>query len=266
VRCGQLWDVATHFGLESSKLIAQGRFAEAEARVERLSAMEEGYAYDLATSNRHAVLSYLHAERRQLEQALAAAETYLGAHHERLLNLLALSMKAKVQVLSDDLDGADATLRNANDLLQGGRVPPFHLGFCVRSRLMLNVALLERDGVVTGQTSLTRRRAVRDALWASARVAWLRPEVFRAVGRAAFLEGRRRHGLRWLSRALDEADRLSMRPEAARVRYEIARCLTAAGSGAQFRGQDARTLLRDAQHGFEAFELTWESARAAALG
>src|SRR4030095_6312309 len=105
----------------SYKKIARGDFATTQAYADRLGQIEEGYGYDLARSNRHSALAFLHAERRDLDAALTAAETYLVEHAERLLNLFALGIKAKVQVLGDDLRGAAATLEAADRLLGEGR-------------------------------------------------------------------------------------------------------------------------------------------------
>jgi len=53
-----------------------------------------------------------------------------------------------------------------------------------------------------------------------------------------------------------------MRPEAARVRFEIgSRLLEAGGSAATFRSQDAPGLLGDARRAFEQLDLVWDLAR-----
>src|SRR5262249_20584356 len=82
LRRGQLWDVATHLGLEGTKLALQGRFAEAEDRVARIAVIEDRYTYDLASSNRHSVTTSLLLEQRRLAAALRAAETYVVEHEE----------------------------------------------------------------------------------------------------------------------------------------------------------------------------------------
>ena len=48
------------------------------------------------------------------------------------------------------------------------------------------------------------KRVRRDALWAAARLAWFRPEVWQAVGQLHWLAGRRRKALQWFGRGLDE--------------------------------------------------------------
>jgi hypothetical protein len=252
LRDGQLWDVVTYAGLETYQTMAQGQFRTTEAQIDRLARIEEGYAYDLARSNRHSAIAFLYAERRALDDALAAADTYLVEHAERQLNLFALGIKAKVQVLGDDLSGARSTLDAAADLLRQGRVPPIHFGFCARARLLLDVAHLERGGPEAREAVGTLRRDVRDAKWAAARTAWLGPEIARATGRALWLTGKRRAGIQSISRAIDEAERLGMGPEAARARVDLARCIG---------GDEAHALRRAAHETFERLGLRWDAER-----
>ena len=93
------------------------------------------------------------------------------------------------------------------------------------------------------------------------RLHWELTEVWRTLGQLSWRDGRRRAAVRWFGRALDEAERLRMRPEAARTRLEIARHLAETGAGATFRGQDVRTLVRDARRELEALDLAWDLAR-----
>lgn len=263
LRQGQLWDVATHVGLESFKQLAQGRWGETTAHVDLLERVEETYAYDLARSNRHAALAFLHTERRVLDAAQAAADVYLTSHDEALLNLLALGTKAKVQVLRGDFAGARATLAVAAPMC-AQRLPPWHFGVVVRSRLLLDAAERDASADTAVRTRAITRADRRDALWCAARFAWLRPEVWHTIGDLEWLRGKRRAAIGWFGRALDEAERLRMRPDAARIRLGIARRLLEGepGSGATtFRGQDAATLLDVARHEFVALDLAWDLAQ-----
>jgi tetratricopeptide (TPR) repeat protein len=259
LRRGQLWDAVTHVGLEGFKQLAQGRWAECNAHVDWLERVEETYAYDYARSNRHASLAFLHTERRALADAEAAADVYLTSNDEVLLNLLALGTKAKVQVLRGDFPGAHATLDIADKLLEQ-RVPPWYGGVVSRSHLLLEAS--EREAGVHRPDARRSRRMRRLALASVTRFAWLRPEVWCAVGRLAWLAGRHGAARRWYARALAEAERLRMRPEAARIRLEVARRLLAAGAAASFGGRDAATLLREARGELEALELIWDLAHA----
>ncbi len=260
VRRGQLWDVAHHVGLEAIKHTAQGRWRETDAQIDWMASLAQSYAYDLASVYVHACPAYLYAERRQLDAALAASEAYLDAYDEVLLNLHALGTKAKVQVLLGDLSGARATIADADEPLSKGPIPPWHFGAVARSRLMLIVSEAEQAGG-RGASLRQSRKARRDALWAAARFAWFRPEIWSATGQLCWLGGARRKALQWLGRALDEAERLGMRPEAARVRREIGRRLREAGGAMTVRGRDARAWLEQARHELEDLDLRWDLAR-----
>jgi hypothetical protein len=143
--------------------------------------------------------------------------------------------------------------------LLGGRLPPWHFGFVARSRLLLEAAARQLAGG-RGPGRAASRRARRNALWAATYFAWIRPEVWQTVGEIEWLDGRRTAALRWFGRALDEAERLRMRPDAARIRLAIARRLLEAGAGT-FRGDDAPALLHAARREFETLDLAWDLSR-----
>jgi class 3 adenylate cyclase len=260
---GQLWDVATHLGLEGTKLVVQGRFAEAEERVARIATIEQRYDYDLASSNRHSVCASLLLEQRRLLDALQAADTYVVEHDEPLLNVIALGLKAKVEVLLDDLAAAEDTLAAADALVARlGRIPPLHRAHCARSRLLLELARAEavpaaKRARLLASARRTARRAVRLAL----RVAWLQPEVLRAAGTCCWLADQQRHALRLWQRSLEAARRLEAGAEHARTQVEIAQRLIAAGRGGEtVVGRSARQHLLDARRHFESLGLEQELA------
>jgi len=261
LRYGLLWDVATHVGLETFKRTAQGRWDDCRANIERLELMEETYADDYARSNRQAALAFFHTDRRALEAAAAAAEAYLTSNDEVLLNLLALGTKAKVQVLAADLDAAAATLAQADALITQ-RVPPWYQGFVSRSHLLLAAAEYGRRDRIE-QVVLARVRRHRGKAEASAgRFAWIRPEVAATIARLRWVRGRRRGALRGFARALAEAERLGMRPEAARIRADVAVRLLAAGAHAPtFDGHTGPALLATARQALTALDLGWDLER-----
>jgi hypothetical protein len=221
--------------------------------------MAEGYAYDLAGVYVHTTLAYFQTERRAFDAAIVACDVVVGSHDEAILKLLGLGTKAKVQVLDDDLPAARVTIAQADGPLSEGTIPPWHFGAVARSRLMLAAREAERGVAHDFGSARTLRRVRRDALWAAARLAWFRPDVWLALGQLEWLAGRRRSGMRWLTAALDEAERLKMRPDAARARVAIARrLLEGGGAGARFRSQDAVALLADAARELEALDLAWD--------
>ncbi|MEW6269323.1 MAG: hypothetical protein AB1689_08520, partial [Thermodesulfobacteriota bacterium] len=260
---GQLWDVATHLGLEGTKLVVQGRFAEAEERVARIAAIEQRYDYDLASSNRHSVCASLLLEQRRLVDALRAADTYVVEHDEPLLNVIALGIRAKVEVLLDDLASAGETLAAADALVARlGRIPPLHRAHCARSRLLLELARAEELSAARRERTLAdAKRSARSAVRLALRVAWLQPEVFRNAGSCCWLAEQHRQALRWWERSLEAADRLGAGAEHARTQVEIGQRLLAAGrAGETVGGRSARQHLVDARRHFESLGLAQELA------
>jgi len=251
---GQLWDVATHLGLEGTKLVLQGRFAEAEERVARIAAIEDRYDYDLASSNRHSVRVSLLLEQRRLLDALEAAEVYLIEHDEPLLNVIALGLKAKIEVLLGDLPAASATLADADALMARlGRIPPLQSVHCARSKLLLELARSEAEPAPRrAHGFVAARRTARKAVRLAMRVAWLQPEVFRSAGTCCWHAGRPRQALRLWRHSLGAAQRLQAGAETARTQLELAQRLIAAGRGGEVvDGRSARQHMMDARRYFE---------------
>jgi len=260
---GQLWDVATHLGLEGTKLVLQGRFAEAEDRVARIATIEERYDYDLASSNRHSVCTSLLLERRCLLDARHAADLYLVEHDEPLLNVIALGLRAKVEVLLDDLDAAAATLADADALIgRLGRIPPLHGAHCVRSRLLLELARIEAaPAAQRARLGAAAKRTAHRAVRLAARVAWLQPEVLRGAGTCAWHAGQTRQARHLWQRSLDAARRIDAGAEHARTQAELAQRLIGAGRGGELvAGRSARQHLLDARRHFEQLGLEQDLA------
>lgn len=263
---GQLWDISTHLGLEAIKQLAQGRFAESKANLEKIAKVEDGYAYDLASSNRHGVTAFWLAERRELDAALEAVEIYYTEHDEPMLNVLALGWKAKVQVFRGEIEPARETLDVAGEILaKEGLMPPFNRGSVERSRLLLAVARIELaraggDREAVRSLAGEARRAARRALFCARRVAWQRTEVFAYVARLRWLLGDVRGARRWWQATLSEGARLGQRPERARACLAIGATLLTEGNG-EMLGRDADSWLDEARREFEDMDLAWDLAQ-----
>jgi hypothetical protein len=166
--------------------------------------------------------AYLHLERRELPEALAAIEQYYRDHGEPSFQIQALGTAAKIRCLAGDLPGAEAAIERAGALMaRAGRQPPFHESRYASARLLVDVARID----ATGDTRGLARRARRDcrhALRLAAKVAARRPEVWRLAGTLAWQRGRQRAARHWWERSAAEAQRLGMQPERERTAAEVA--------------------------------------------
>jgi class 3 adenylate cyclase/tetratricopeptide (TPR) repeat protein len=266
LRYGQFWDVTSYLAMDTPKKIHQGRFFEASEQVERLAKIADLYAFDLAHSSYHHTVMLLHLERRELEQAFDAVETYYAAHHEDLLNILALSEKAKIQILRNDPSGAERSLATASGIIEGaGVVPPFYRSAYLRSRLLLDLSEMENAIRAQDRSALKtcRRRArgsARAAIRIAGKIAYPRPEIFRLAGCHQWLLGHTRSAAGCWSKALAVATDLGTQPELGRIHLDIGRQLMETGSGGEVVGLDAADHLAMAEKIFSELELDWDLA------
>jgi class 3 adenylate cyclase/tetratricopeptide (TPR) repeat protein len=210
IRNGQLFDVTNYLAICAEKRVCQGRFEEALGVMEGLEEIADLYQFDLAVSSLHGLSAFLALEQGLFEDAVEAADIHYTQHDDPLLNILALSTRAKAQVHAGDPDAAAHSLATAGKLLKRapGVVPPYYTSAFTRARLQLEVDALERG---TGNPRRARR-AGRAARRAMNRVASRQPEVLELEGTLRFLTGDRRGAERWWQKSLDVADALGMAP------------------------------------------------------
>jgi hypothetical protein len=253
--------------MEAPKLIHQGRFSEANQDIERLAKIADLYAFDLARSSHNHTAMLLRLERREMEQALEAVEIYYTEHQEDLLNILALSEKAKIQVLLADPRGAEESLTTAQGIVgRAGVVPPFYRGPYLRSRFLLDLFGLDTELQQPYRSGAQRYRqktheSARAASGVAKKIAYCRPEIYRLMGTYRWLLGWEKLAARWWTRALAEAERLQARPELGRIHFEIGRRLTKRRHGREIAGLDAWGHMAKAERIFGELDLGWDRAQ-----
>jgi tetratricopeptide (TPR) repeat protein len=266
LRLGQLWEVCNYLDLDTERLLCRGDFAKVRERIEEIAKIADLYQYDLAKAASEALTTFLLLEQRDLEAALEAAERYYSNHSEDSFRAVALGSKAKALVILGDLDAAETVLEHcARVIQQSGTLMPFHLSFYARSRLTLDVALLE----ARGKRAVRRhaRSSVRQAVRLAGKVAWNRPEVFKLAGHLDWARGRRRRALGWWRRSLAAGEALGTRPELARIRVEVGlRMAGARDVPGSLDGVSAAELLDQGRAELEALGLSWDLEQLAEQG
>jgi hypothetical protein len=247
-----------YLDLDTERRLCRGEFARVRERIEELGKIADLYQHDLAELSSEYYTLRILLDQRDLEAALAAAERYYSDHAEGSFRAAALGAKARALVLLGDLDAAESTLGRCSRVIrESGTLMPLHRSAYARSRLMLDVALLEAGG-----KSAVRRRArssLRQAVWLAGKVAMRRPEVFKLAGHLDWARGRRRRALGWWRRSLAAGEALGARPELARIRLEIGMRLAGAPGGpGSLDGVSAAELLDRGRTELEALGLTWD--------
>lgn len=251
LRAGMLWDADVYLGMSCERHSLQGDFAAATAELDAVSRLRTEWGYDFAASTQQAQTAVLLIEQRRLDDALAAVERYYDTRHEDALHLLALGLRAKVELLQGALDPAAQTLGRAAAIIErGGRLAPFYLAPYWTARLRLGVERLAATaGVPPASLVAEVKRDRAQASKVSRRILRDRCEVLRLAAASHARLGEDAAAQRCWQEALEVGTRLGMRPELARVALDVGRYL-AARPAARFQGTDAAGWLARAREGF----------------
>jgi class 3 adenylate cyclase/tetratricopeptide (TPR) repeat protein len=265
LRYGQLWDVNTYVGLFCDQRLRQGDFATARELLARLADISDSYGYAFAEANHDGMTALCLLEKRDLGEALRAADKYYGERHEDALRVLGLGVRAKAQVLLGDSAGAEATLATAETITSRSiEVPPWQLSAYAAARLRHDVMALEQAAGRGGVPSSLARRArkrLRYALRIASKVSIQRTEIHQLAGRACWLLGRPREALRHWSHAVAVGTRMGTRPELARTYAEAGRSFLEAPGAHRLDGLDGAACLARAIGVFRELELEWDLER-----
>jgi len=272
VEQGRFWEASTYLNLDGVRRIYQGRFEEAQDRIDRLGLIADTYGHDLAASARKALTAYLYVERREFRSASRVLETYYDEHAEVSFNLLALGTRSKVECLQGNLDEARRIVMRAESLLaEAGRVPPYHAGIVHLSRYM--VSILGHSRLIGSQASgreLRRQaRAMRSArsaaLSSAGKVAFRRPETLRLYGEELWLRGLEEAAIRQWQIAYECCEQLGAEPERGRVLASASRALERR-TDLRLGGRDGSTCREEAVAIFDRLELAFDLAQVADEG
>jgi len=251
LRAGMLWDADVYLGMSCERHSLKGDFAAATAELDTVARLRSEWGYDFAASTQQAQTAVLLIEQRRLDDALAAAVRYYDTRHEDALHLLALGLRAKIELLQGAVDGAAATLERAAAIVErGGRLAPFYLGPYATARLRLGVERLAAAGgkpstALVADVKRDRKRALK----VSRSIVRDRCEVLRLAAASHVRLGEPAAARRCWEEALDVGMRLGMRPELARVALDVGRHLETQ-PGSLFQGGDAAGWLVRARAGF----------------
>jgi hypothetical protein len=250
-----LWDADVYLGMSCERHSLQGDFATAAAELDAVARLRTEWGYDFAASTQQAQTAVLLIEQRRCEDALAAAVRYYDTRHEDALHLLALGLRAKIELLQGATAAGARTLARAAAIIErGGRLAPFYLGPYWAARLRLGVARLAEHAERGEQPAPSLVREVRRdrarALAVSRHIVRDRCEVLRLAAASHLRLGDAARAQQAWDEALRVGERLGMRPELARVARDVGRHLERQTGGARFRNLDAAAWLARAREGF----------------
>jgi hypothetical protein len=256
LRYGLLWDADVYLGMACERSIHTCDFASAAERIEKLGSLCDDWGYEFSRSNEYAANAYLLAEQRRLDEALSAVERWYDHRNEAALHVLALGLRARLEIFDDRLDAAENTLAAAARLESAGQRFPYHAGLARTARLALAVARVEAmaDSGLTASSSQLRaaRRLRRIAVASASKCARDRAETLRLAGKLELLGGDRSAALAFWRDASLQSDALGARADSARVWAEMGHALA---------GTEGDEWMRRSHAAFDELGLEWELER-----
>jgi tetratricopeptide (TPR) repeat protein len=206
---------------------------------------------------------------RKLAEALNEAEacaTWLTEIDQNFFALYVLGMKAHIQTLLDDFDGAEHALERAKKLIpQEKQMAPFFICTFRLARFFLDLRELEEAvrAADRPRAARLRKKAWRSgkmALRNSMKCALIRTEALRLMGSYFWLGGRQKEALGWWQKSMTIGKHLKAIPALSRTYLEIGKRLLEPGSRFHELNQlHAAEYLDQAKRMFAGFGSTWDS-------
>jgi serine/threonine protein kinase/tetratricopeptide (TPR) repeat protein len=241
---------------------------KAKQTLEKLSEISETYENDYGrlASFTHGSLYLL--KYRKLHQSLEKADAGIRFVQKSLGNkpglLILYSIKIKVQILLDDISGAEATLKTAEEYVSTDTFVPYFLSYYLTSRFCYLLYQLEDHFKSGNKHQLEKMRKCclksgKRAVKISRKVAYERCENYRMMGIYYWLTGKTKKALKWWEKSIREAEDLGARLELSRTYMEVGkRLLEDKSKTNRFNGIDAETYLNKAGELFADMDLKWD--------
>lgn len=228
----QIW-----LGLLSAE---QGEYQRAAFCAEKLGRIGEEYENDYCRSRKHLVKAQLLLKQRKFPEALASIEENLELQrtieHNPFIVLYMLGVKAHVQLLQNEISGAQETLRSAQEIiLHQKHIFPYFISNFLIARFLCDLHFLDaevRSRKPTRMEACRKQagRSARAALKNSAKYSADRTEIFRLTGVYYWLRGKPKKAQDWWQKSIKVAEGLSARPELGRTYLEVGIRLSEDGS------------------------------------
>jgi class 3 adenylate cyclase/tetratricopeptide (TPR) repeat protein len=236
----------------------QGDFARAAFCADKLSRIGEDYENDYSRSRKSLVKGQLFLKQRKLAEALRTVEEEQAFQkaigQNPLVILYMLGVKAHVQLIQEDLAGAQETLRAARTIvLQTKHIYPYFISNFQIAQFLYDIRALEEAarGPRRGGVAALRKKAFqsgRKALKTSTKYSADKTEIYRLMGLLYGASGKPKKALEWWGRSVRAGEELGARPELGRTYLEVAKRLSGDPDRyKEFEGRDAEACFSRAE-------------------
>jgi len=265
---GDLFTPAGYLFYSGLLVIEQEGANKAQIYIDKLNEISEVYENDMARTRMHILSIKQLLTNRKLFKALIeseAAATWLTKIGQSFFALYILGMKANIQIILEDFEGAEHSLDRAKKLiLQEKQMAPFYMSTYRLSQFLLNLCKLEKivQSADNSKASLYRKKTLLDGKMAvrnSMKCALIRTETFRLMGFYFWLIGRQKAAVSWWQKSMTAGKQLKATPELSRTYCEIGKRLLESKSRFHELNQiKAEEYLDQAKRMFNGLGSTWD--------
>jgi tetratricopeptide (TPR) repeat protein len=267
LKVGLFWDVSFIFWVHCYLKTYKGMFNDAYSLLEKFSGIVNDYEYK--DGMRFQLINELTTlvEVRKLNDARRPIEKYefLFKNEADAEEILFLGLKARFQILLNDYDEAEESVRQAEEIYRKHDIVfPIFTEPYFWSRFILDIRLLEESIFKNNKADINKRgkqtyKSCKKLLQNSKKYAGRRSGALGLVARYHWLIGKQNKAISFWKKAIEEGERLGQRPDLARTYMEIgARFLGEKSKHKELNGISAEEYLEKARTMFQEMDLQWD--------
>lgn len=230
---GELFWTCQHYFWHGCPMHYQGCFDVTEELINKLDELAEVYENELATLLRYLLKTSLLMDRGQLHDALNEIQKGIEFGQkisQGSIHIEMYSRKAHIQILMDDIEAAEKSLRIADEVRGKTDIVPWQLSDFSKGQFEYDLCRL-RESVGKGgkgEISECRKKARKSAgrlLKIAEKVAQNRTDAYRLMGVYCWLINKQKKAIKWWQKAIAEGEHLGARPELSRTYFEVGKHL-----------------------------------------
>jgi len=248
--------------------IENGLCSNAQEKIDRLLYIFDVYENEIAKSMKYALNTRLLIKNRKLSEFFRESEeglTFRMKIGAKWLIVEDYSVKAQAQVLSNDMSGAEDSLKLIREQLSGNKdVQPamqIHLLISDFAFLVSKCEKSKRNGTPS-EFSMYRRTVIkprRSLIKHCRKYVSDRTEAYRLIGTYHWLVGKQNEAVTWWNKSIKEGEHLGARLELSRAYFEVGRRISEADSKFNaLNGIKADEYLGKARSMFKDMDLQWD--------
>ncbi len=234
LRIGEFWHTSNYITFHGFIKIDQGKFKEAKEKISRLSEIFRVYNNEYARYCEYILNIKLLIKNGRLYDAQIMADEgayFMSQIGKELVTLNVFGVKALIQVLLKDINGAKEMLSKANEIaMKRTQIPPYYLSSYLQAKFLYELYFYEESVLSNNKFKISEYRknayqSVKNALKNVKNFAPDRTEVFKLVGLYYWLSGNQNKAAKWWSMSIREGERLKSNADLAQSYLEIGKRL-----------------------------------------